>query len=139
MAEAEKPTHYEVLHDQWGFDTSDKRAPRKGDVLTADVVEPHLPWAVDQGVVAPLSARDAKARLEDREDVVDEDVTSAGADASQEVRTRAAVQQTRAAEERQNQANRRLVEEQDASNAPGTESNPIPVDVSRSPTPRISK
>lgn len=55
-------SHYEVLVDTWGHDQADRLAPRRGDILTADEVGPHHRWAVQNGVIGPVDAKEAKAR-----------------------------------------------------------------------------
>jgi len=56
-------SHYEVIVDTWGHDRADRLAPKRGDVLTADEVGPHHKWALANNVIAPLDAKEAKARL----------------------------------------------------------------------------
>jgi hypothetical protein len=57
-------SHYKVLTDQWGTDTEDRPAPRKGDVIAAADIGPYHKWAVRNGVVKGITAKEAAARAE---------------------------------------------------------------------------
>lgn len=57
-----KHSHYEVLTDTWGYDAPDRTAHTRGDILTADEVGPHHKWAVQNKVIAPISAEEARAK-----------------------------------------------------------------------------
>ncbi len=63
----EKPshTHYEVLVDTWGYDTEYGPAPVKGDVIAAADIGPHHKWAVANGVVKGITAKQAAAKAKD--------------------------------------------------------------------------
>lgn len=87
-------THYEVLVDQWGADFAERPAPKKGDVIEAANIGPNHRWAVANGVVRPITAKEAAAR---EERAADED--------PHVVQTRIDVQRTQAAEDRQNRTN----------------------------------
>lgn len=57
-------SHYEVVTDTWGTGSDDRPAPRKGDIIEAADIGPHHRWAVKNGVVKPISAKEAAARAE---------------------------------------------------------------------------
>lgn len=67
IPKAEEPpefTHYEVLTDTWGYDTGVADAPKKGDVIAAADIGPHHKWAVKNGVVKGITAKEAAAKTE---------------------------------------------------------------------------
>jgi hypothetical protein len=57
-------SHYEVLVDSWGSDSDERPAPRKGDVIAAADIGPHHKWAVRNGVVKGITAKQAAAKTE---------------------------------------------------------------------------
>jgi hypothetical protein len=101
MADKEdKPehSHYEVLVDTWGADLPGRTAPKKGDVIPAAEIGPDHRWAVDNGVVKGITAKEAAAKAEP---------AVGPAEDPHVVQEQVAVQRTHAAEERQNRENLR--------------------------------